>query len=940
MEDKLSEKKLETCENEEIQYAELIDNLKGRYLEKKQEKAWLKEETSWRNIIKRLIAGKNGIQFNYRINSVLDIGGAGAVFRVIDCNLFKDLEGVNPSEIGEKQRRAYRALKVPRPHSEKGSTLADSLRSEVSKLTSLSHPNIVSIYAKGQISLQEDSAGFTWPWFIMDYLDNATDLQKLCSESPPGLPELIKYFFDVGKGLKYIHDNGLVHCDVKPANIFLSQSEDKRFQSQAILADFGYAKHINQNDGETTIGFTEYYAHPLLKDGARVSSQKSRSFNKISRMEISPAFDMFSLGLSINSLIDKYYFRYHIYRKYSYEIKYLRLCAARLLDGYNHVTETTFANLPYYAYKDIEEKNSPKYVKGIKYRDIGEFVEDIKKLIGEYNPEIEIPELIDTRRENIQVSDSAPVVYSERVRNIVDLPIVRRLSSVTQLGLLSLVYPGGSHTRLEHSLGTFGVTAKYIVSLYNDTLSPMFRQLVTAKQIKKTLLASLLHDIGQYPLAHDLEDVSKNFFGHENLGKLILGQSEGEHTQYSLLLPSENTIGQMAEALNNVLFRDWGVTLSDVRKVVDAKSSDNKRIKQSGSHVDRLCKSLIDGPIDSDKLDYLERDSRHCNVQYGLGVDRQRLFKCLTVACENISDENLLIVLGVHEKGRISAESLLFARYAMLTQVYWHHTMRSIKALLHFAASEILNNVRSIEMESLKNSFFECAILEKVKNTDDWNELKNNAIAATNIHPGDLRVISWLWENTTQLGKQAISHIVNRNVFKRALSLYSDEFSHALLDRLNDIFKPERYKQRIKFRLNIENAIKDKLMRMNFSEEHLLTMGFSESEWKKRLEEVSLHCLVDYPAPREGSEFGLKVVGQWGERPKKSNQTEINDIPNVKHPKIIHLDHFKNGMKQVEKSIACLRVFWHPKEFDILKDTLKDDDLKEIVMKEIRNFKD
>lgn len=197
-----------------------------------------------KKILRALSESDGGIGFNYRFDTVLGVGGAGAVFRIIDCNLFRDLNPSNPSLTAEKFRRSYRALKVPRPHFEKAPTLADSLRGEISRLISLSHPNVVSLHAKGQISLSLPSGMTTWPWFIMGYMHNATDLQQICEKSPPELLLLIRFLYDVAKGLQYIHLNGLVHCDIKPENIFLSSTPDARTPEKAVLADFGYSKRI------------------------------------------------------------------------------------------------------------------------------------------------------------------------------------------------------------------------------------------------------------------------------------------------------------------------------------------------------------------------------------------------------------------------------------------------------------------------------------------------------------------------------------------------------------------------------------------------------------------------------------------------------------------------------------------------------------------------
>lgn len=929
-----------TCDNLEMSTPDLIKKLRDIYISKGQGDAWLAEEVNWDQIISKIKYQKGGTGFNYRICDVLDIGGAGAVFKIVDCNLFTDI-GNEQSSLEDKLRRSYRALKIPRPHANRASILADSLRSEVSKLATLSHQNIVSLYAKGQIDIEMQSGRTTWPWFIMDYLHEATDLNKIYEENPPNIPTLIGFLHDTAKGLKYIHDSGLIHCDVKPSNIFLSRSGDSRAETHALLADFGYAKKYREHDELTTIGFTDRYAHPNLQYGSNYTSQESRAFNKIERYKIKPVFDLFALGMSVKYLLETHYQRYSIYRKYSYELKYLKLCAARLLDGYNSVKDYTFFNLPFSCFNDYEKDEKQGYVEGIKYKSISEFIDDIKKLKGEWSPEIEIPELIETRRENIQVSDSAPVVYTERVRKLVNHPIIRRLSSVTQLGLTSLVYPGVMHSRLEHSLGTFGVTAKYINSLISDTSNPLFRQLVTPIQIKRTLLAALLHDVGQYPLAHDLEDVSHKFFGHENIGNKLLWSSavSGPANQDLLQHDFESEISNLSRDFVRILYEFWGVTLKDVSLILRAKSSDRRGDSQSGSHVNRLCKSLLDGPIDADKLDYLERDSRHCNVKYGFGIDRHRLFKCLTVACDSVSENQLLLVAGVHEKGRIAAESIWFARYAMLTQVYWHHTMRSLKALLHLAAAEILNNSDETKLDYLGNEFIKCAIFEKEIGDADWIEKKKQSKAIGSIHPGDLRVLSWLWHHSNFLGKKAVENIINRNIFKRILTVYRAELSREIGNKLDKIFKPEAFKNRLLLRENIEKAIMSKLQESRYPKSLIETQGFSMDEWRQRLEEPLLRCLIDFPAKRAGADFGLKVVKQWGERPPREDDEGPAEQPIDRQSRIIPLQHFDDGLKELENSIRCLRIFWDPQEYQIIIDTLKDDQIKRVVENEIKSFR-
>src|SRR6185436_16998077 len=80
---------------------------------------------------------------------------------------------------------------------------------------------------------------------------------------------------------------------------------------------------------------------------------------------------------------------------------------------------------------------------------------------------------------------------------------------------------------------------------------------------------------------------------------------------------------------------------------------------------------IVAGSLDVDKLDYLSRDATMCGVPYGV-IDVDRLLTALT-----LSDGHL----ALHAKGLAALESLLFAKYQMYRNVYWHHAVRSATAM-------------------------------------------------------------------------------------------------------------------------------------------------------------------------------------------------------------------------------------------------------------------
>ncbi|HZA98739.1 MAG TPA: HD domain-containing protein [Gemmatimonadales bacterium] len=215
---------------------------------------------------------------------------------------------------------------------------------------------------------------------------------------------------------------------------------------------------------------------------------------------------------------------------------------------------------------------------------------------------------------------------------VLDTAAVQRLRYIRQVGHSFLVYPGATHTRFEHALGAYHLTRRALNALDElDELRP-----IPAEDCLAVRMAALLHDVGHYPFSHALEEAG--FPSHEALGVAKL------------------TEGQLGDLL------------------VQIGGSDFPR--QVGELITGLSPSplqgLISGSIDLDKVDYLSRDARMCGVPYGT-VDVDRLLSSLTL----VEVEPGEYEVGVQEKGVSALESLLFAKYQMYRNVYWHHAVRS-----------------------------------------------------------------------------------------------------------------------------------------------------------------------------------------------------------------------------------------------------------------------
>jgi HD superfamily phosphohydrolase len=230
--------------------------------------------------------------------------------------------------------------------------------------------------------------------------------------------------------------------------------------------------------------------------------------------------------------------------------------------------------------------------------------------------------------------------------SLVDTEVFQRLRYVRQLGWTYLVYPGATHSRFEHALGTHHLSRRTLALLCEaeDAAS------ITEKEQAIVRSAALLHDVGHYPFSHALEEIGA--LHHEAVARPLI------------------TEGSVASLLASRLGDDAPVRVFDLIR------------GQSESAL----QGLISGSLDLDKIEYLKRDAFMCGVPYG-EIDVDRLTNALVLVDDPDTGRP---AIGVQEKALSALESLLFAKYQMYRNVYWHHAVRSATAMYKRLVEEAL----------------------------------------------------------------------------------------------------------------------------------------------------------------------------------------------------------------------------------------------------------
>lgn len=582
------------------------------------------------------IPSGNVIGGRYTIIRPIDAGGAGQVYLVRQQDL--DLE---------------RALKVIRPDHIGDDSYRDALRHEILILSQLTHQHVVKIIDAGDDAILDAS------YLVMEYV--AGTHLDVAAQAIGSFDALIALLSEVFQGLEYLHERKVLHGDLKPSNI-LVESDPITSQRHAKIADLGAAKNLSRRIAapnelvltyETTeltrVFGTRKYAPPEL--------QRDLNTNPLSHDELVSLFpyvDLYCLGATMAEALSTEKIK-----------KNIRDEAVHLL---SHPIPSVAAHPTQYHYiKGLIQRLLCLNNDRDAFTSIHEAHEAFLRLDATRSLPLRVPELTDVgSTSSIRLSEGMHY-FSRRAYAVVSHPAFQRLQKLNQLCFVDLFYPSARHSRFSHCLEVFSLAKKAVMYLLRDTT---FRLYVTPEDISQFLAAALLHDIGHFPLAHVLEDIPEVKLDFELVGYFLNKDTAC----------SNRTLAQL-------LINDWGIEADCIQSLVDPARRD--RLSTGG----RFFQQLLCGPLDIDKMAYVQQDSAFTGVPYGRGVDADYLLAAfVALSPKDYSPTVDDISLGIDSKGVTSASGLISARAALYGRVYWHHTNRAIMAMIGYVARRVFGS--------------------------------------------------------------------------------------------------------------------------------------------------------------------------------------------------------------------------------------------------------
>ena len=202
----------------------------------------------------------------YEIRERIGVGGMARVYKGWDANLDRIV-----------------AIKILHEHLAEDSSFKERFEREAKLIASLNHPNVVQVYDFSVL----DEGGQMISYMVMPYIPGKTlkEILEEASERGERVPQerVRDILLDIASALQYAHSRGMVHRDVKPANILFDE------HGRAVLSDFGIARLVESAN--------------LTQEGATVGTPTYISPEQAAGLPVDSRADLYALGVILYEML-------------------------------------------------------------------------------------------------------------------------------------------------------------------------------------------------------------------------------------------------------------------------------------------------------------------------------------------------------------------------------------------------------------------------------------------------------------------------------------------------------------------------------------------------------------------------------------------------------------------------------------------------------------
>lgn len=412
---------------------------------------------------------------------------------------------------------------------------------------------------------------------------------------------------------------------------------------------------------------------------------------------------------------------------------------------------------------------------------------------------------------------------------LLDSPLIQRMRSVRQLGVVHWVYPGAVHTRFEHSLGVLH-QVQHLVSALNTLGQHRNRaQLIDVRYTDLLRLCALLHDVGHSSFSHVLEKALQSLPEMQTISSEFALEFGTENKQISEIFAYYIVKSPaMASFLDAMLEHFDVMKFKPDRKPNVAHVADlmgRAIIGQKISDSLPLLHELISGPFDADKLDYFARDAKMAGIPSLLDISRLvqkiaiRELDAASLPNEIAKQVSRVdggyILFGMKWSGIAVLDELHLSRVLLYAKIYRHPKVLAVEQMLK-AVVENLAIVAPIK-----------SIIWLIYNCDDDQLLK---ISRTQLI--ELLGIAKPESGTVEdqrLGAalSILKAVQNRQLYVRAVALQRrypadplerDETQKEGLSDLQDDF--DHPQKRLKLKQELLGELNDIMQRLGLSDQY------------------------------------------------------------------------------------------------------------------------